>query len=164
MFAVSNTTPLRYLVAIAHERLLEMLFDRVLIPEAVYAELTDARTPEQVRQLILSPPQWLQIAQAPSIEQGQFPATLHAGEREAILLAEKIRPDLLLIDEYYGRLVGLERKLPVSGTLGVIERADTVGILPDLPSTIQKLKASGFYIADSLERQIVNRHRMRRGC
>jgi predicted nucleic acid-binding protein len=161
MLAVSNTTPLRYLIAIGQERLFEQLFTRVLIPTAVQAELTDARTPVKVRQWMSAPPTWLQEKQVKAT--AEFPATLHAGEREAILLAEEMSADIVLIDEHYGRAVALGRRLPVSGTLGVIERADTVGILRDLPGTIQSLKSSGFYITESLERQIVERHRIRRG-
>ena len=46
MKAVSNTTPLRYLIAIEQEHLLGKLFEKVFVPLAVHEELTDARTPE----------------------------------------------------------------------------------------------------------------------
>lgn len=161
MLAVSNTTPLRYLIAIAEEWLLERLFGQVFIPPAVQAELTDARTPTKVRQWMSVPPRWLQKRPIETAKEDKFSATLHAGEREAILLAEQLRAGVVLIDEYHGRAVALSRGLPVSGTLGVIERADAIGILSDLPGTIQKLRAAGFYIVESLEREIVARHRIR---
>ena len=44
MIAVSNTTPLRYLIAIEQENLLGQLFEAQFVPPAVHAELTDART------------------------------------------------------------------------------------------------------------------------
>jgi len=49
MKAVSNTTPLRYLIAIEQEHLLGKLFEKVFVPVAVHEELTDAKTPEIVR-------------------------------------------------------------------------------------------------------------------
>jgi predicted nucleic acid-binding protein len=52
MKAVSNTTPLRYLIAIEQDDLLGQLFERVFVPVAVYEELTEARTPETVRCLV----------------------------------------------------------------------------------------------------------------
>jgi predicted nucleic acid-binding protein len=49
MKAVSNTTPLRYLIAIEQEHLLGQLFEKVFVPVAVHEELRDAKTPETVR-------------------------------------------------------------------------------------------------------------------
>ena len=83
---------------------------------------------------------------------------LHRGEEEAILLAEALRVDVLLMDEQTGRNVALSRNLPVSGTLGVLERADTLGFIGDFPVILQELKASGFFIAESLEQQLLRRH------
>jgi predicted nucleic acid-binding protein len=39
MKAVSNTTPLRYLIAIEQDDLLGQLFEKVFVPVAVYEEL-----------------------------------------------------------------------------------------------------------------------------
>ena len=92
-----------------------------------------------------------------------FPVTLHRGERQAILLAEALRADALLIDEQIGRTIALSRNLPLSGTLGVLERADTMGFVSDFPQVLQRLKASGFFITEALEQQLLERHRTRRG-
>ena len=56
MKAVSNTTPLRYLIAIEQEHLLGRLFEKVFVPIAVHEELTDAKTPEIVRRRVASLP------------------------------------------------------------------------------------------------------------
>lgn len=45
---VSNTSPLRYLVCIGEEHLWSRLFGKVLIPPAVFRELTHANAPERV--------------------------------------------------------------------------------------------------------------------
>ena len=58
MKAVSNTTPLRYLIAIEQEHLLGQLFEKVFVPVAVHEELTDSRTPETVRRRVLALPAW----------------------------------------------------------------------------------------------------------
>jgi predicted nucleic acid-binding protein len=161
MKAVSNTTPLRYLIAMEQEHLFERLFDRVLVPAAVRDELTDARTPQLVRRCVLSAPPWLEVRTVHESQTVQFPITVHRGEREAILLAEALPADVLLIDEQAGRTLALRRKLPVSGTLGVLERADQIGLIPDFPSVLQRLKTSGFFIADALEQMLLERHRTR---
>jgi len=46
MIAVSDTTPLRYLIAIGQEQLLGQLFKIVFVPTAVHEELTESRAPE----------------------------------------------------------------------------------------------------------------------
>ena len=152
MIAVSNTTPLRYLIAVDQEHLLGQVFERVLVPAAVHEELTDAGTPERVRHRVLSLPPWFEVRIVPENTAVTFPVILHRGERESILLAEMVRADVLLIDEQIGRTIALSRNLPLSGTLGVLERADTMGLVADFPQILNQLKASGFYITDTLER------------
>jgi len=163
MKAVSNTTPLRYLIAIEQEHLLGQLFEKVFVPVAVHEELTDARTPESVRRRISSLPPWFEVRAVQEAHATAFPVTLHRGERQAILLAEALHADVLLIDEQIGRTIALSRNLPLSGTLGVLERADTMRFVNDFPQILQRLKASGFFITEALEQQLLNRHRARRG-
>ena len=164
MKAVSNTTPLRYLIAIDEEHLLGKLFEKVFVPVAVHDELTDPRTPESVRRRVSSLPAWFEIRTVQETQTMSFPITLHRGEREAILLAETLRADVLLIDEQIGRTIALSRNLPLSGTLGVLELADTMGFMSDFPQVLQRLKASGFFITETLEHQLSERHRTRRAA
>lgn len=162
MRAVSNTTPLRYLIAIEQEHVFGELFEKVFVPVAVHEELTDARTPEIVRRRVMSPPGWFEVRAVQESRTTPFPVTLHRGEREAILLAETLPADVLLIDEQIGRSIALSRNLPLSGTLGVLERADSMGFVSDFPQVLQELKANGFFIADTLEQRLLERHRTRR--
>ena len=162
MKAVSNTTPLRYLIAIEQEHLLGQLFEKVFIPVAVHEELTDQKTPEVVRRRLTSPPTWLEVRPVRETEAIAFPVTLHRGEREAILLAEALPADILLIDEQIGRAIARGRNLPLSGTFGVLERADKMGIVGDFPRIVQQIKSSGFFITDTLEQRLLQRHRARR--
>jgi predicted nucleic acid-binding protein len=161
MIAVSNTTPLRYLIAIKQEHLLGRLFEKVLVPASVHEELTDVRTPENVRSRVLSLPSWFEVRTVLETQASVFPVSLHRGERDAILLAETLQSDLLLIDEQIGRTIALGRNLPLSGTLGVLERADTMGLVGDFPQILKELKTSGFFISESLEQQLLQRHRVR---
>ena len=163
MKAVSNTTPLRYLIAIEQDHLLGQLFEKVYVPVAVHEELTDSRTPETVRGRVLSMPYWLEVRTVQETETTIFPVTLHRGERQAILLAEALPADVLLIDEQIGRTIALSRNLPLSGTLGVLERADRMGFVSDFQQVLERLKASGFFLNEALEQQLLERHRTRRG-
>src|SRR5882757_2572686 len=100
MKAVSNTTPLRYLIAIEQEHLLGQLFETVFVPAAVHEELTEAGAPKKVRIRVLSLPTWYEVQAVHETHETTFPVALHRGEREAILLAEAVHPDLILIDEH----------------------------------------------------------------
>jgi predicted nucleic acid-binding protein len=162
MKAVSNTTPLRYLIAIEQEHLLGQLFEKVFVPVAVHEELTDSRTPENVRARIIAMPDWLEIRNVQETRTATLPVTLHRGERQAILLAEEMRADVLLIDEQIGRMIALSRNLPLSGTLGILERADRMGFVSDFRNVLQRLKTSGFFLGETLERHLLERHRKRR--
>jgi predicted nucleic acid-binding protein len=154
MKAVSNTTPLRYLIAIEQEHLLGQLFEKVFVPVAVH---------EAVRGRVLAMPAWFEVRTVQETQATTFPVTLHRGERQAILLAEALRADVLLIDEQIGRTIALSRNLPLSGTLGVLERADSMGFVSDFQQVLQRLRASGFFLTEALEQQLLERHRMRRG-
>lgn len=61
MIVVSDTTPLNYLVLIGQADLLSQLYQRVIIPPVVYAELQRANTPMPVKQWIINHPGWLEV-------------------------------------------------------------------------------------------------------
>ena len=165
MTVVADTSPLNYLVLIDAIDVLPQLFGRVLIPEAVALELQRPRTPPEVASWLTAQPAWL-VIQAPT-QPASDPADqelerLGAGEREAIMLASQHRPDvLLLIDEGKGRRVANRRKLRIIGTLGILELAAESGLL-DLPSTVERLTRTTFYVAPSLLRTLLDRDAERR--
>lgn len=84
------------------------------------------------------------------------------GEREAIALATQFSSALLLIDDREGRRAAEEAGIRVVGTLGLLDRADAAGLLPDLPAAITRLRASGFRISPALVDHVLARHNSRR--
>jgi predicted nucleic acid-binding protein len=163
MVTVSNTIPLRYLIAIGQEHLFEELFSKIFIPSAVFDELTHPHSPESVRSFISSKPRWLEIRAVNDPGVHSVPHLLHRGERQAIALAETLPADLLLIDEKYGRRAASGRKFKISGTLGVLETAESLGLIDKFPNVLEELKASGFYIKPPLEGLLLRRHDQRKG-
>ena len=115
-----------------------------------------------MRHRILARPVWLEVRAVPETQAIAFPLILHRGERESILLMEALRADFLLIDEHAGRTIAFSRKLSLSGTLGVLEQADEQGLVDDFSHPLQQLKANRFYISDTLEKQLLQRHIERR--
>jgi uncharacterized protein len=83
MKAVSNTTPLRYLIAIEQEHLLGQLFEKVFVPVAVHEELTDSRTPETVRRRVLALPAWFEVRTVQESQKTRFPVA-SSGNSDAV--------------------------------------------------------------------------------
>src|SRR5450432_1992637 len=148
MIVVADATPLRYLVLIDETDILPALYDRILIPPSVLRELTQPRTPPRVQEWIAGLPGWLQV-RSPLGPSPEFPATLGAGEREAITLAEELDAEVLLIDDWAGRREAEKRRIPTQGTLGLLSVAAGHG-LTDLPSAIAHLRQTNFRADEKL--------------
>ena len=151
---ISNTSPLNYLVLIDQVHLLSALYDRVLIPRSVYQELTAPETPEVVRSWVTSAPQWLEVSAFAAAH--PVMTELHAGERDAIALAEDLRADAVIIDERAGRREAENRQLVVIGTLGVIVMAHERGLV-DLSEAIDRLRRTTFHASPKLLATILRR-------
>jgi uncharacterized protein len=72
------------------------------------------------------------------------------GETAAILLAEELAADALLIDERRGRAVAKTRGIAVIGTLGIIAGARRKHLIPEAAPIVEKLRGDGFWLADSV--------------
>src|SRR5260370_23570769 len=95
---VADATPLHYLILIGAINVLSRIFDRIHVPIEVRDELTCDAAPPSVRTWMQQPPQWLEVLAAPAVasEDSSLQA-LDSGERAAIVLAESIPADPLLI-------------------------------------------------------------------
>src|SRR6185437_5984546 len=122
MIAVADASPLCYLVLIGEIDVLSKLFRQVAVPQAVIAELLHDDAPEGVRNWASNLPAWISTAATANVVSSGL-EKLQAGERAAIILAESIKADLVLLDEKAARRVATERGVRVSGLLGVLGEA-----------------------------------------
>lgn len=125
MIVVSDTTPLISLLKIERLGLLERLFGEVLIPQAVFDELTlDERfrlEAEQIRQkqfISVKP-----VSNPESVSILKRATGLDQGESEAIVLTDELSADILLMDEAKGRAVSNQMGFKIMGTIGVLMAA-----------------------------------------
>ena len=137
---IADTGPINYLVLIGYIELLPRLFEKVILPFAVKAELSNPETPATVRNWIAAPPQWLEIQHAGSLK---AIGGLGAGETEAIALALELCTDLLLMDDRRGVKVARGKGIEVIGTLGVLGLAGKRGLI-NLAEAFDLIKQTSF--------------------
>lgn len=118
--AVSDTSPLRYLILVEQVDALPQLFDQVLVPPAVLLELSQSRAPAQVRLWAASPPTWLSIREPAHIDHS---LNLGAGEEAAVALAREVQATRVLIDDRDAVRAARARGLTVVGTLALLDEA-----------------------------------------
>ena len=155
MIAVADASPLCYLVLIGEIDLLPKLFVQVAVPQAVIAELLHEDAPEKVRNWASNLPAWISTAATADVVSAGL-EKLQAGERAAIILAESIKGDLILLDEKAARRVAAERGLRVTGLLGVLGEAAIRGFV-DLPSVIDRLRKTTFRCSPALPKATLDR-------
>ena len=152
MLVVADSSPLIYLSRVGTLHVLAALFGDVVVPQAVWDEAV-GRRPAAPATNMIEEATWLRVVDNPSplLDLG-----LDAGETAAVLVAEALHADLLLIDERAGRKIAQERGLVVRGTLGVLVQAKQSGVLPTLKPVLDALVAEGFRIAPALVREALD--------
>jgi predicted nucleic acid-binding protein len=83
MLVVSDASPINVLVRTALVDVLPALYETIVIPAAVIAEMSDARAPEPIRKFVAAQPRWLSVRSPVTLLDL---AGLDPGERAAISL------------------------------------------------------------------------------
>ena len=147
MLVVSDTSPITALLQTGLDHLLPELFQRVIIPPAVRAELLQAHP---------TLPGWLEVCAPSAIPSAVRDAHLDLGETEAIALALELHADAILLDEHLGRRAALGLGLPVTGLLGILLLAKKTGHLPGIRPVIFLLREkAGCWFADPLIAEVL---------
>jgi hypothetical protein len=146
VIVVSDTSSISAMISVGQVELLQRLFREVLIPPAVSTELLQyhAALPVFVR---------VQAVQD-AAHLAKLLRRLDQGEAEAIVLAQEMRADYLLMDEIAGRRVALQEGLRVVGLIGVIQEAKRQRMIESVGQLLAALEAqAGFYVSAELKAQ-----------
>jgi predicted nucleic acid-binding protein len=157
MIVVSDTSPICYLILLEQIELLPRLYDRVVIPQQVWNELANERSPNAVQEWIAQPPEWLEI-QPVTVDVDAELQNLDPGEQAAILLVEQLEANMLVVDEMLGRQIARSRGLRVIGVLGILEEAGRLGWI-NLPVVLEQLQQTTFRVSGELIQQMLARYR-----
>lgn len=155
---VSDTSPIR---AFAHLELLPLLQDlyrRIIVPQAVAVELSRA----PLGQVVVGPDKLAELtfvevrAVEPGMSLSRLLEELDRGESEALALALDLGADLVLMDERAGRSAAKREGLQVIGTLGVLLDAKRRGLIQSVEPLLDELQNNGqFFIGGPLREQIL---------
>jgi len=162
LIVIADASPLNYLVLIGHVDVLHQMYGRVVVPAGVLRELTAPGAPSSVQAWMNATPDWVEVRHVDVPADSGLDA-LDEGEAEAIFLAERLRPSvLLIIDDRDGRREAARRGFATTGTLGVIRDASGRGLI-DLVTALDRLGRTTFRVSPALLKELLERERGRPG-
>lgn len=120
---VVNTTPLIALSHVGHLDILRELYGEVIIPEAVYRELS-VKEESVCKKMVDASLEWIHVMKIENqMAKLMYKTQLHDGEVEVMILAKEIGADVVIIDDANAKKHAKYLQLPVTGTLGVLIKA-----------------------------------------
>jgi uncharacterized protein len=152
MKVVSNSSPLIFLSAVGMLDLLKAEFEEILVPEAVYDEVTsnELKGSYEVKHA-----DWIKALPIKNIGAISFLPILDRGEESAIVLSIEQNADLILLDDLAGRRAAMMQGLNVMGTLGFLKVMHRKGKIKNFKEVLDSLQKHGFWMnADLYSRML----------
>lgn len=145
---VVNASPLIALFRSGQADLLPRLFNRVIVPEAVWKEVVvDERDDAAARGLGIHVwPLREHVANSPRVEAWN----LGAGETEVLSYALAHPPLRAVVDDADARRCAKTLGIPLLGTGGILLLAKRRGLLPSLADGLNRLRNAGLWLSDDL--------------
>ena len=145
---IVNTSPLIVFNDLGKLDLLKNLYGQVIIPHAVYEELT-AKSSEHLISFEAFP--WIKVTRIQNeLAKKFFETQLHAEEVEVMILAKEQSADLVIIDDANAKKHAKRLGITTTGTLGVLIKAKNEGFIDNLQPLIEEMQFNGFYISKSI--------------
>lgn len=151
---IVNSTPLIVLSGIGRLVILKKLYQEIFIPSAVYQEVTAKE--DFVCAQIKASGDWIHVEQIQDhTEKKMYKAKLHDGEVEVMILSQEQNADLVIIDDNAAKKTAKYLGLTVTGTLGVLLKAKSIGIIKEIRPVLSEMRQNGFYISTTLEKIVL---------
>lgn len=156
MIVVSDTSVVSNLWVIGQLELLPRLFGGVVIPSSVLAELKKLENYGYDTAIFETAP-WITVRVPENLTKVvQLRNHLDEGESEAIVLAQELDADFLLIDERRGWKIAQAAGLHTMGTLGVLIQAKHLGVIPAVEPMLALLaEKAGFWMSERLRSHVL---------
>ncbi len=142
---VADAGPIIAFARLGQLNLLRQVVETLIIPDAVYEELVGRRATRPGAAEVAHGG-WMHRRTAADREAvAELPRVLHAGEREAMVLAQELQAQLL-IDEQRGREMATAQGLEVVGILRILAEAKQRGLIPAVRPLVEALLAIGYWL------------------
>jgi hypothetical protein len=152
---VSNTTPIICLLKLNRLELLQKIYKQIYIPTAVYNEIEAGKA--KIYYKDLSEIDWVNIIEIQDKQAVKYFLDLDAGEAEAIVLATELNADLIILDEKLGRFHAKHADLKVTGTIGLLIKAKSEGLIEKLKPLLNELIDKEVWINEKLKNEILKK-------
>ena len=153
MKVVVNTTPIILLASIGQLPIVEKLFGKIIIAEAVYQEIKakPGYSYDQIDCEFIE----VQAIQGRLYKQLLL-NQLDSGEAETIILAKEINPDFVVIDENLGYRFATNAGLTTIRTLSLLLRAKEKGYIGQVKPLLDVLMAKGRWYSSTVYHAFLN--------
>ena len=147
---IVNSTPMIILSKIGLIDVLHTLFVEIIIPQAVYDEIT-FKSDDACR--AVKGNDWIKVANiSATADRSMYKSKLHDGEVEVMILAQEENGDVLvIIDDNTAKKTAKYLGLKVTGTLGILLIAKRRGHIDSVKSVIDLMKRHGFFVSERIE-------------
>ena len=147
---VSNTGPLIALALIDRLDILQIIFQKVIIPEAVHKEMLEGGDSSHGLHSYQNASQ-INVQSLSTSTDPLLQNILDIGEASVIQLAREVKADYVLIDERKARKIARDIfGLKVIGTVRILVEAKRKGILNNVGNALNKMRDSGYRIHDDI--------------
>jgi predicted nucleic acid-binding protein len=147
---ISNTGPIIALMHIERLDVLQNLFQKVFVPEAVHKELLLG---ENIGIGLASYKQaaWVQVHSLQNALDPLIKTVLDIGEASVIQLSQEINADYVLIDERKARKIARNiYGLRVIGTARILVEAKSKRMIDNVGGALKKIRDGGYWIHDDI--------------
>lgn len=151
---VADSGPLISLSRIRRLDLLRELYGEILVPPAVWHEVTVTNALAPGADIVRTA-DWIRVRRPNRNTVGFVPGGLGAGEREAFALTQEIAEAWLLIDDGAGRRAARALGLQIIGTVGILREAKTAGLIIQLRPILAELQQAGFFLNAALGEEVL---------
>lgn len=148
MIVVADASPLIALAIIGQIDILDSVFDKILIPKAVFEEITKRDKPFSEKLKIFCKGKVVSVKNKLAVRLLQH--SIDKGEAEAIALALENNITNILMDDYRGRKQALLQGLQPIGTIGILLQGKKVNQINEIKPLIEILLKNNIRISQAL--------------
>jgi len=148
---ISNTTPFIALCSVDLLHLLPSIFGSIMVASSVQEECSEGG---KIFVPDLATLHWVTVQTVQTNKQLPSLFELDRGERDTLLLAAQQADPLVLMDEKLGRNLAEYLGFRVVGTLGVLAKARTMGLVPSFAHAALSMREQGIFFSEALIQRI----------